>query len=487
MNFDISSLWNSVLATVGDTLPNILVALAILVIGWLVALILRAVVRKALGMLKVNPRFESLMGQKLDLQNGISAGVFYLLMVFVLVAFFDQLKLQLVSEPLQSLLSQVTVYLPKLVGGLVLALVAWMLATLVEKISSKALSATNLDDQISTEAGMKPISQSLSKVLYWVTILLFLPAILGTLGISGLLEPVQGMTTQLLQMVPNIFAALVIGLVGWFLARILRDLVSNLLSATGVDRLGDNVGFSASMKLSALTGFIVYVFVLVPALIAALDALKIEAISGPATEMLSTLMAAIPNIFAAAIILTVAYVVSRFVASIVTNLLGGVAFDELPQKVGVAQILPATTKPSQLVGKGIVFFAMLFAVVEASNKLGFSSMSEIVAMLIEFGGQVLLGLVIIGVGFWLSNIAHGAMSRLQGANASFFAGLARFAILGIVFAMGLRAMGLADEIVTLAFGLTLGAIAVAVALSFGLGGREAAGRQMEHWLSRMRS
>jgi hypothetical protein len=52
--------------------------------------------------------------------------------------------------------------------------------------------------------------------------------------------------------------------------------------------------------------------------------------------------------------------------------------------------------------------------------------------------------------------------------------------------MGLRAMGIADDIVNLAFGLTLGAAAVAVALAFGLGGREAAGRQMEYWLARMR-
>ena len=66
------------------------------------------------------------------------------------------------------------------------------------------------------------------------------------------------------------------------------------------------------------------------------------------------------------------------------------------------------------------------------------------------------------------------------------AGIARFAILGLVLAMGLRAMGLADDIVNLAFGLTLGAIAIAVALSFGLGGREAAGKQMEHWLGRLR-
>jgi hypothetical protein len=64
--------------------------------------------------------------------------------------------------------------------------------------------------------------------------------------------------------------------------------------------------------------------------------------------------------------------------------------------------------------------------------------------------------------------------------------VARFAILGLVIAMGLRAMGIANEIVQLAFGLTLGAIAVAVALAFGLGGREAAGKLLDHWLAKLR-
>jgi hypothetical protein len=59
--------------------------------------------------------------------------------------------------------------------------------------------------------------------------------------------------------------------------------------------------------------------------------------------------------------------------------------------------------------------------------------------------------------------------------------------LGLFIAIALRTMGIANEIVTLAFGLTLGAAAVAFALSFGLGGREAAGKQMEHMLSRYRN
>ena len=107
-------------------------------------------------------------------------------------------------------------------------------------------------------------------------------------------------------------------------------------------------------------------------------------------------------------------------------------------------------------------------------------------MFIQFGGQVLLGSAIIAIGFWLSNLAYETIIRIHGANSGGVANIARFAILGLVIAMGLRAMGLADDIVNLAFGLTLGAIAVAVALSFGLGGREAAAKQMEHWLSQVR-
>jgi len=123
---------------------------------------------------------------------------------------------------------------------------------------------------------------------------------------------------------------------------------------------------------------------------------------------------------------------------------------------------------------------------EAANRLGFALFADLTATFIEFGGQVLLGILIIAVGFWLSRLAADAIRGLAGTHAEFLAGLARFAILGFVFAMGLRAMGIADDIINLAFGLTLGGVAVALALSFGLGGREAAGRQMEHWLARMR-
>ena len=323
-------------------------------------------------------------------------------------------------------------------------------------------------------------------VLYWLVILLFLPAVLGALGMEGLLGPVQGMVEQFLAILPNVLGAALIGIVGWYVARILRDLVTNLLAATGLDHVGERAGLHGNTTLSSLIGLLVYIFVFVPALIAALNTLQIDAISTPATDMLGAFLAAIPNIFAAAIILAVAFILSNFIASLVTGLLGGIGFDRLPERIGLAQAIPSDTSPSQIVGRIVVFFVMLFATAEAAVRLGFSQVSELVAVLIGFGANVLLGLVIISVGYWLSNLAHGAIGRVSGEGSAAVAAVVRFGILGIVIAMGLRAMGLANEIVNLAFGLTLGAVAVAVALSFGLGGRDAAGRQMEHWLGRLR-
>jgi Mechanosensitive ion channel, conserved TM helix len=482
----LSNLFEAMQGTLGATLPGVVGALAILVGGWLAALIVRAGIRKMLGLVDLNQRVRSSTSQAVDIEGGIAAGVYYVILLLVLIGFFNALKLERVASSLQSLVDQVFSYAPKLAAGAALAVAAWILATAARAIATRALGSTTLDDKLRAEAGMRPASESLGDVLYWLVILLFLPAVLGALGMTGLLTPVEGMVNGILAMVPNILGAGVVGVVGWFVARILRDLVTNLLSAAGADKLGERAGLRGTTNLSRLVGLVVYIFVFVPALIAALNALAIDAISKPATEMLGRFLAAVPDVVGAALILAVAYLLADFVADLAKSLLGGMGFDRLPAKLGLAQAFPAGTSPSALAGRIIVFFVMLFGTVEAANRLGFGRVSELVSVMIEFGAQVLLGVAIIAVGFWLSNLAAEAIRRVSGPDAAAIAGVARFGILGIVIAMGLRAMGLADDIVNLAFGLTLGSIAVAVALSFGLGGREAAGRQMEHWLRRLR-
>ena len=330
---------------------------------------------------------------------------------------------------------------------------------------------------------MRPMSSYLGDVLFWLVILMFLPAILSAFALSGLLAPVQGMVDKLLAIVPNVFAAAVIGFVGWLVARVLRGLVTNLLSAAGADRLTERLDSPAPVRLSSLVGTIVYVFVFVPTLISALDALKIDAISGPATSMLYQFLGAVPDIVAAIVIVLVTFYFARFVAALAQKLLVAAGADGLPAVLGVEAVFSGMLQPSVLVARLIVFFAMLFAAVEAANRLGFSQVRDVVTLFIEFGGHVLTGGVILVIGFWLAGLARRVIQQADTQHSTLFARIAQFAILGLVFAMGLRTMGIANEIVQLAFGLVLGAIAVAVALSFGLGGREAAGKLLDRWFN----
>ncbi|WP_410171234.1 mechanosensitive ion channel [Brachymonas denitrificans] len=478
--------------TVGSQLPQILGALAIFAIGWIIAIIARAGVRRLLGMSKLNQRINTSTGRQVDAESPIAIAVFWLILLAAVVAALSALNLSTVSAPLAVMLTDVLRYLPRIFAAGVIGLVAWVVATLIRIGVSKALNATRLDERLSAEAGMAPVSHNAGNVAFWLVILLFLPAILGALEMTGLLQPMQAMLDKTLAMAPNILAALMIGVVGWIVARILRGLVSNLLAAVGADNLGNKLGHTAAqvaateapangLRLSSLGGTIVYIMVLVPALIAALDTLKIEAISRPATDMLQQFLTAVPHIIAAVVIVLLTWYVARFAAMLLRSLLQNVGADALPAKLGMQRMFSGSLLPSNLAGSLLMFFAMLFAVVEAANQLGFAQVSDLLTTFTAFGGDILLGSVIMIIGFWLANLAYQALSRAD-HSSGLIANIARFAILGLVIAMGLRAMGVANEIVYLAFGLTLGAVAVAVALAFGLGGREAAARLANQWV-----
>ncbi|MEZ5664455.1 MAG: mechanosensitive ion channel [Burkholderiaceae bacterium] len=480
-----NALWESLQNALGGNIPQLLGALAIFVLGWLIAVVVRAAVRQSLGFVGLNRRFGQSTGTGVDIEGGVALGAFWLVLLFTLVAVFNSLNLTMVSGPLAALISQITEYAPRLIAGGVLALVAWLVASLVKAVTQKLLDRTSLDEKLAEHAKMAPMSEGVSTSLFWIVILLFMTLILDALGMQSLMAPLSHMVDKTLGMLPNVVAAVVIGGIGWIVATVLRHVVGNLSRTAGIDKLGSKAGLTDTVQLSSVVGMLVFIAVFLPSLIAALDALQIQAISGPATDMLNQIMEAVPHIVAAALILIITWVVASFASKLLASLLATLGFDTLPARIGMAHAFEKSSA-STFVGRVAMFFAMLFATVEAAGQLGFTQVSDIVASFIEFGGDVLLGSAILVIGFWLANVAHDAIDRASGAGTKGLARIARFAILALVIAMGLRAMGIADDIVNLAFGLTLGAVAVAVALSFGLGGREAAGKLMEHWLARFR-
>jgi len=360
---------------------------------------------------------------------------------------------------------------------------------------TRGLTAAKIDERLSSEAGAGEAPVSLAKTIgeavYWLVFLLFLPAILEALGMRGLLLPVQDMLDKVLTFLPNLLAALIILLVGWFIARLVQRIVTNLLAAAGLDRLSHQANLDnvlGKQGLSGLVGLVIYVLILIPVLIAALNALQMSALTQPASNMLNGILAAIPLIFGAILILAIAYVVGRIVSGLVTSVLTAAGFNSVPGRLGLGKMfVEGQRTPSEIVGYLVLVAIVLVAAMEASHVLGLALLATMLEQLTVFLGQVVMGLIIIAIGLYLSNLAAGVINASGIENAGLLAMLARVAILVLAGAMGLRQMGFATEIINLAFALLIGAIAVAVAVAFGLGGRDIAARELESWLASAKS
>lgn len=363
--------------------------------------------------------------------------------------------------------------------AIIILIVGLFLARIIRSILKKVLGKVGILKRTNADGSEMDLATPIATMIYYLIVLFVLIAVLAQMGLTDVLEPLKQMAAEFVGYIPNIIGAGIVGYVGWLLAKIISELVGmglNKVDQQLVLRTGSN-----DFKISKLASAFVFGAILLPIVVAALGILDIEAISGPATAMIQKLMAAIPNIIAAAIILLVTWFVARFVVFMLNGLLEGMNINAMPQRLGMQGMFTDSFTPTKLIGGAIMFFAMLAAATAAVEQLNITVLSQIMAKVLEFGGGILLGGVILVVGNLLSTIAYNNMSK----SAPGLAGIARLAILGLVLAMGLKAMGLADNIVNMAFGFTLGSVAVAAALAFGLGGRDAAKHLADRWASRI--
>lgn len=466
-----------------DQFHPIFAAILILLVGWIIALIIAAGVKRLLQKVGTNHKLSSVTGRTPNIENLVSKLVFWFVMILAVVGSLNVLNISGVSDPFSNMVGRVLAYIPNLFAAVAVGFIGWIVARLVRAGLTNVLSRTELDEKLSSEVGVNALSSNIAEIFYWLVLLLFLPIVLSILGLTGLLIPVQNMVNEAIAYLPNLFIAGVILFVGYILAKIVRGIVEGLGNSLGLQTQAEKVGLFKNSNISKFLGSFVFAIIVITALIVAFEALGIQAISQPATAMLNEIMYAIPQIIAAGLILIVAYIVSRFVGRLVAELISGAGIDEIPMKLDLQRFL-GQTRISDLIGYLIVFFTMLFAISEAANRLGLEQVSVLIAMFIQFGASILLGAVILVIGFWLANVVANVVQRGEYNSSRWLANLVRILIMGLVIAMGLKAMGIADSIVNLAFGLTLGSVAVAFALAFGLGGRQPAERLLTDLLDK---
>jgi hypothetical protein len=387
---------------------------------------------------------------------------------------------------------------PKILIAVLILVATWAVARAVKWVIQRAIDRIPALKRHITGGPDETVGHQLGTIAKLIIWLVGIMAALQFLGFAQVLAPINELVTEIFAFLPHLIAAGLIFFVGLVVARIARRLVETVLVAANIDGLLARIGIGSTegtvrtapeavppgaapattrASLAKAGGILVFALIIIPVAIAALQALGISSISGPATDMLNQILGAIPRIIAAALWLGIAFIAARFLKSIIEAVLPPTGFDDAVRSTGV---LPPNAVPSRIVANIAMIVVILAASIEAARQLGGDEIAIFLAQITALGGKVIFGTLIIVAGIFLARIVSNLVGSGTG-EGGFAQALVRYAIIALFTAIGLTFMGLADQIVMMAFGLILGAAAIATALAFGLGGRDAAARILERW------
>ena len=408
---------------------------------------------------------------------------------------------------------------PRILAAAVILLVGWLIARAVKwgvaAVVNRTPLARRANEPNMPKRDPSTIGAQVGDAAYWVVLLIAVFLAAQPLGLASATGPIGQMLNGFGEAVPRIVGAGLILFFGYVVANVAKKAVEALVTASHVERLTNTIGAKTPADPTMLpraVGGIVFALIIIPVAIAALDTLNIAAISQPATAMLNIVLNAIPRIVAAGIIFALAYAIGKFASQLLTNFLTSTGFDRTIHSLGLfpqgsailstnmpspnvdsmtdveqttmSPVEAAPITPSKAVGTAAFITIVIFGMMEAFRQLNFAYGSQIMAEILTLLGSVVFGSVIIAAAVIIANFVAKAIEASGGKLA---ASVTRVAIIVLGTAIGLRFMGLADDIINLAFGLIIGAIAAAGAIAFGLGGREPAGRLVAMMLGRVKA
>lgn len=368
--------------------------------------------------------------------------------------------------------------LQKVAIALVILIITWLLARIVRWAAGKLVSRVKFLQKQGNDG--EQIGQSLGKVAGLIVWLFGLVAILQVFSLSEVLSPVQGLLGGVMAFIPNLIGAGFIFFVGYVIANIVRQLLNTGLGTVdfsglvrkltpGDEPIDEVQSREAQAKIVSVLSNIVFALILLVVSISALQVLGIAAISDPAQQMLQLVFTAIPQVIMALALLAVGFLIAKFVGQLLETTLQSVGTDRVVAEWGV---VPEGKSASGIIAGIVKIAIVLFFGVMAAQMLNFPAITNILNEILGLGGKILFGAAIIAAGFVIANVIGKFMGETLASK------IIRYTAIALFVAMGLKYMGIADSIINMAFGAIVIGAALAAALAFGLGGRDAAARTL---------
>ncbi|MFJ2144060.1 hypothetical protein CQ012_04870 [Arthrobacter sp. MYb214] len=363
--------------------------------------------------------------------------------------------------------------------ALIILIITWLVARIVRWAAAKLVNRVKFLQRQGNDG--EQIGQSLGKVAGLIVWLFGLVAILQVFALSEVLSPVQGMLGGVMAFIPNLIGAGFIFFIGYVIANIVRQLLRTGLGTVdfsglvrkvtpGNEPVDEVQSRESQAKIVDIIANIVFALILLVVAISALQVLGIAAISVPAQQMLQLVFTAIPQVIMALVLLAVGILIAKFVGQLLESSLHGVGTDTVVAQWGV---VPEGKSASGIIAGIVKIAIVLFFGVMAAQMLNFPAITNILNEILALGGKILFGAAIIAAGFVIANV----IGRFLGDTTA--SKIIRYTAIALFVAMGLKYMGIADSIINMAFGAIVIGAALAAALAFGLGGRDAAARTLK--------
>jgi len=213
-------------------------------------------------------------------------------------------------------------------------------------------------------------------------------------------------------------------------------------------------------------------------------------VTGAWNAFATKITAFLPALIGAIIIFVVGWIIARLVKAAVERLLKLVRFDKATEKTGVQGFLKKgdiAKLPSEIIGVLVYWFIMIIVITATLDALGIPIVSDLFNSIFLYIPSVVAAIIVLILGFLLGTLLS-AIVKTAASNAGLknAEGLGKLALYAVVFfsaAIALIQLGIGEEIVASAFGLIFGAAALALALAFGLGGRDVAADYLKRWLA----
>jgi small-conductance mechanosensitive channel len=200
----------------------------------------------------------------------------------------------------------------------------------------------------------------------------------------------------------------------------------------------------------------------------------------PLQDALSTFFSYIPQLIGAIVILVIGYVIASVLRAVVGRVLQGIGFDSWMERGGIKQFFDRAETdqtPASILGALVFWFVFVIAITMAADALGIPQVSAVLGQLIAYIPSIIAAILILILAALLANFLAGIVRGATGSDL--LASVARYAVIVYAVFAALTQLGIAVQLTANTFLILLGAIALAAAIAFGIGGMEVAREILE--------